>query len=276
MKKNISTEIYDSSNRPRPAVEDVVSLIQYRDVISQLIRRDLVTRYKRSFLGVAWTMLNPLGTMIVLTIVFSQIFGRGQAYPIYVLTGLTVWNFFSWSTRSSMVSMISGSNLFDRIYLPRTSFVVASVGTSTINLLFSMVPLLLIMLILRQPIPITILLFPIPVILLAIFSLGVALIISTYVVFFPDITEIYPILITAWMYLSPVMIPIEFLQKILNGWVIRLNPMSYLIELFRDMVFYGQMPTFDLLVTACILSFGVFFLGWYMFTKRSDRFTYDA
>ncbi len=273
---NKPVEIYDSAKRPHPAIEEFFALIKYRDVIFQLVRRDIITRYKRSVLGIAWTMLNPLGTMLVMTIVFSQIFNRGNEYPVYVLTGLTVWNFFSWSTRQSMTSMISGANLFDRIYLPRTTFVVAAVGTSVINLLFSMVPLLLIMLIVREPIPLTFLLFPIPVILLAFFSLGIGLIISSYVIYFPDILEIYPILIMAWMYLSPVMIPIEVLQKILNGWEIRLNPMSYLLSFFRDIVFYGKWPTADIVASALILSFGVFVIGWLVFTKQSDRFTYDA
>jgi ABC-type polysaccharide/polyol phosphate export permease len=214
--------------------------------------------------------------MIVMTIVFSQIFNRGIAYPAYVLTGLTCWNFFSQSTRSSLVSMLGGSMLFDRIYLPRTSFVVSTIGTGIINLLFSMVPLIIIMLVTGQPMHWTFLLFPIPVILLAVFSLGVALIISTYVVFFPDITEIYPILLTAWMYLSPVMIPFDLLEKIGGGWLMRLNPMSYFIQLFRDMVVYGQFPAFDQFATAILLAFGSLALGWYMFTKRSDRFTYDA
>src|SRR5690554_3041515 len=124
------TYVYDSSRRGHLAIDELREVIRYRSLIFQLVRRDVLTRYKRSVLGVAWTMLNPLGMMVVLTVAFSQIFRFDVPnYAAYVLSGLLVWNFFSQTTTASMVSLIWGGELFKRIYLPRAVFAVSSMGT---------------------------------------------------------------------------------------------------------------------------------------------------
>ena len=93
-----AVQLYDSARRPMPALEELVALWAYRDLVVQLVRRDLVARYKRSVLGVLWTLLNPLGTMAILVVVFSRAFGADWTYPAYVLAGLMGWNFFAQTT----------------------------------------------------------------------------------------------------------------------------------------------------------------------------------
>ena len=137
------TDIYDSAKRKHPAIEELIALWKYRDLIYQLVRRDIVARYKRSFLGVAWTMLNPLGTMLIMVIVFSQVFDRADNYAAYVLTGVICWTMFSQSTTMAMSSMVWGSALFKQIYVPRTAFVVSTIMASMVNFVISLVPLLL-------------------------------------------------------------------------------------------------------------------------------------
>jgi ABC-type polysaccharide/polyol phosphate export permease len=144
--------VYDSGIKRSKAVEEFVEAYRYRHLIAQLIRRDVLTRYKRSALGVAWTMLNPLGMMLVLTIAFSQLFGGTRAYPAYVLSGLIAWNFFSQTTTAGMNQMVWGGGLLSRIYIPRTVFVLSSIGTGIVNLLLSMVPLIIVLLITGTPI----------------------------------------------------------------------------------------------------------------------------
>ena len=140
---NAKPQIYDSLKRGPVAWEELRGLAQYKDLIYQLVRRDVVSRYKRSALGIAWTMLYPLGMMIVLTVVFSQLFHSVQGYPAYVLCGLVAWTFFSQTTSAAMTQMVWGSSLLQRIYMPRTAFVVSAIGTGLVNLALSLIPLLL-------------------------------------------------------------------------------------------------------------------------------------
>ena len=273
-KQNNQQEIYDSSKRGYPAWEELRGVLRYKDLIFQLIRRDLVSRYKRSVLGVAWTMLNPLGTMLILTIVFSRVFGRVESYPVFVLTGLIVWNFFSQTTRHCMDSTLWGSGLFKKIYLPRTSFIISSIGTGIVNFFISLVPLLIIMLFTGVPVQLSAIMLPVILLLLSFFSLGVGLLLSAYSVFFPDIAEMYTILLMAWMYLSPVIVPEDTLAGIMNGLVLKINPLYYLIKLFRLSLYEGIFPPISLLLTTAGISIGMFIIGWLVFTKKSDEFAY--
>src|SRR5690606_4338062 len=137
--------IYDSATHALPALSELREIRRYRFLLFQLIRRDLVARYKRSILGVAWTMLNPLGTMLIMTFVFSNLFKSVESYPVYILSGLIVWNFFSQGTNAAMVGLIWGGSLMQRIYLPRTIFGVSAIGTALVNLLIALIPLTLVM-----------------------------------------------------------------------------------------------------------------------------------
>ena len=130
-----TTYIYDAKKHPFRPFEELIQVYKYRYLISQLLRRDIVTRYKRSVLGIAWTMLNPLGMMIVLSIAFSQLFKTTEGYPAYVLSGLMAWNFFSQASNASMVNLIWGGGLLKRIYMPRTSFALSAIGTALVNLI---------------------------------------------------------------------------------------------------------------------------------------------
>jgi ABC-2 type transport system permease protein len=267
--------IYDSSKQGSPAVEELRAILKYRYLIVQLVRRDILTRYRRSSLGVAWTMLNPLGTMLILTIVFSQALGSDrEGYAAYVLSGLIAWNFFAQSTNAATLHLVWGGSLLKKIYIPRTSFALSATGTGLINLLLSIIPLLIVMLIIRVPINWTVILIPIPILFLTMFALGIGLLISTMAMYYADIAEMYQILLTAWMYLSPVIWPPEILPEYLRFWITRLNPMYYLIELFRAPIIYGQVPDIKLvLISAGIASFTLF-AGWMYFTSKSDEFAY--
>jgi ABC-2 type transport system permease protein len=268
--------IYDSYKQRILAIEELRSVLRYRDLIFQLVRRDIVTRYKRSALGILWTMLNPLGTMLILSLVFSQMFNMRGTYPAYIMTNLIVWNFFSQTTAASLNAMLWGSSLFQRIYLPRTSFVVATIGTGLINTFLALVPLVLIYLVTGVSLHVSVLLFPVSLFLLAAFSLGVSLILSTFVAFFPDIAEMYPIILTAWMYLTPIIYPEEMLTNVLGGWLLRLNPLFPVIKVFRLVVYDGRVPTIAEWGMAAGISMTVLLIGWIFFTQKSNSFAYHV
>jgi ABC-2 type transport system permease protein len=266
--------VYDSAERPSPVVEELVELWRYRDLVVQLVRRDLVARYKRSLLGVAWTMLNPLGTMVALAVVFSQVFASKPAYAAYLLSGLVAWNFFAQSTLSAMRQLVSGASLLHRIYIPRTLFAVTAVITCLVNLGLALVPLALVIgLSGLRPGP-AVLFLPIAVLLLAAFALGVGLLLSTLAAYFLDVGELYELLLPILLYLTPIIYPEDILPRWARGWLVEANPLYRLIVLFRGPLYEGVWPEPAAVLVAALLAFGVLTVGWVVFATRADEFPY--
>lgn len=266
--------VYDSAAQISPALEELREVRKYHYLVGQLVRRDILSRYKRSFLGVAWTMLNPLGTMIILSIVFSQLFKSIESYPAYILSGLIAWIFFAQTTNASMSGLVWGGSLLQRIYLPRTIFGVSAIGTGLVNLTLSIVPLVLVMLFTSTPIRLSIVFLPISILVLACFALGFGLIISTIAVYFPDVAEMYQIILTAWMYLTPIIYPEEIIPKTLLSLIQHFNPMYSIIRLFRMPIYFGRFPTLEEFLPAFLWSSGILIVGWFFFTAKSDEFAY--
>jgi ABC-type polysaccharide/polyol phosphate export permease len=273
-----STKIfeYDSAKRGHPALEELRGIFQYKDLILQLIRRDIVARYKRSVLGIAWTMLQPLGMMIILSIVFSNLFHTVPGYPSYILSGLLAWTFFSQTTTAAIHQIVWGAALFHRIYLPRTSFPISAIGTGVVNLTLGLIPLSLIMLVTGIPLTWNILFVPVSILLLAAFALGVGLILSTLAIYFPDVVEMYQVILLGWMYLTPIIYPEEILPETLRFWVTTLNPMYHLIKLFRLSVYHGETPSLETLLISTTISILTLAIGWLIFSKKSDEFAYHV
>ncbi len=268
------TPVYDTAKQMPPALEELREVRRYSHLLFQLVRRDILTRYKRSVLGVAWTMLNPLGMMIVLTIVFSQLFATTiRAYPVYILASLVGWNFFAQSTSAAMSSLVWGGGLLQRIYIPRTTFALSAIGTGLVNLFLSLVPLMVVMLASNVALHPVILFLPVPILLLAAFALGVGLILSTLAIYFPDVAEMYQIVITAWMYLTPIIYPEEILPAQFRS-LLYINPMYYLVRLFRLPVYDGRLPSWAEFWPGLAWAGGVLLLGWLFFTYKSDEFAY--
>ena len=268
--------IYDSAKRGSPALEELRGIFQYRDLVFQLVRRDIVTRYKRSVLGIAWTMLQPLGMMIVMTIVFSNLFQSIKGYPSYILSGLITWTFFSQTTTAAIHQIVWGGTLLHRIYMPRTSFAISAIGTGVINLTFSLVPLIAIMLITGRPIRLSVIFIPISMVLLAAFALGVGFILSTLAIYFPDVAEMYQIILVAWMYVTPIIYPEEILPEAYRFWITNLNPMYHLIKIFRMPLYEGVFPGWIELAIASGIAIITLVIGWLFFAKKADEFTYQA
>jgi ABC-type polysaccharide/polyol phosphate export permease len=272
--EQLKKQIYDSTKRKHPAVEEFLALFQYKDLVFQLAKRNIITRYKRSVLGIAWTMLNPLGTMIVMSLVFSHIFDRTESYPVYLLSGLVGWQFFSQTTSGCMNSMLWGSGLFQRSYLPKGAFVVSSILSGIINLLFSLVPLALIMVFTKVSFSISLIMLPFSILILACFALGIGLFLSSFVTVFPDLSEMYPVILTAWMYLTPIIVPEGVLQNVLNGWLLKANPLYHILRLMRMVIYDGIFPTGQQWLIATCIALFTLLLGWFIFTKRADSYGY--
>ncbi len=266
--------IYDSAQRGPVALEELRGIYRYRDLIFQLIRKDIVARYKRSVLGVAWTMLQPLGMMVILSVVFSTLFSQVKGYPAYILSGLIAWTFFSQATSAMMTQIVWGGALLRQIYLPRTSFAVSSIGTGLTNLGISFIPLVLIVLVIGLPIRWSILFVPISMLLLGAFALGVGLIVSTMSIYFPDVADMYNLVLTGWMYLTPIVYPETLIPEAYRYWFFHLNPMYYYVKIFRAPIFDGVLPEPLTLLVAALISLSTLVVGWLFFSKKSDDFAY--
>jgi ABC-type polysaccharide/polyol phosphate export permease len=266
--------VYDSAARRVPLLAELQELWIYRDLLSQLISRNIKTRYKRSVLGILWTLLNPLLMMVVLTFVFSHVF-RFQAinYPVYALCGLVLWNFFAQTTTGAMSELLWGGSLMQRIYLPRGIFAASALGTGLVNLLLSLIPLLLLIVVTGAPLRPAILFLPVPLLLTALFALGVALFLSTLAIYFSDVVEMYQIVLTAWMYLTPIIYPKEAIPPAYQR-ALRLNPFYHLLELFRAPLHAGVLAGPKTLGAATVASLLTLAFGWWFFARKADEFAY--
>lgn len=251
-------------------------IIQYWDFIIQLIRRDLVSRYKRSTLGIAWTMLSPLGTMVIITVIFSQLFHKVDKFPVYLLSGLLAWNFFAQTTNAAIQQTIWGGRLFKQIYLPRTSFVLAAVGTGLVNLILSLAPLSVIMVLIQVPFSWALIVLPISILILSMFTLGVSLFLSSFAMNFSDIKEMYQMALMAWMYLTPIIYPETILTENTRQFIYYLNPMYHFIRLFRLPIYEARLPTLIEYLSATCISLLTLAVGWQLFNKKAQKIAYYA
>jgi ABC-2 type transport system permease protein len=267
--------IYDSSERRNPAIEEIINAFQYRDLIKHLVRRDITTRYKRSVLGIAWTMLNPLGTMIIMTIVFSNLFHRKEFFAVHLLSGLLIWNFFAQASQHIIKDLIWGEALFQKIYLPRSSFAIAAIGTGIVNLILALVPLILVKLVIGSPISWRIVFFPIILVYLACFSLGVGLVIASLALNFQDIAEMYGVVLTGWFYLTPIIYPFDSMPPAIQK-ILLFNPMVHIVQLMRSSFYSNVTPTLNEFLLSGAIAIATLCLGWFLFSRKSEEFVTKA
>ena len=248
-------------------------LWRYKDLLKQLVTRDIKLKYRRSFLGYVWSVLNPLLIMIVMTIVFSAMFNRNiENFPVYLFCGQLLFNYMNNSTHQAIFSITGNSALLKKTYVPKYIFTVAKITSGLVDLVFSMGALAIVMLVTRAGISWHVLLAPLVLVELYLFCLGLGLFLSQANVFFRDIQYIYNAVTTAWMYLTPIFYPITSLPEELAWCVIHLNPMYYFVGQFRALVYQGTMPEPFIMVAGLIAPVLMLMLGLWSFHKSEDRF----
>lgn len=245
---------------------------KFRPLLSELIARDIKTKYRKSILGVLWTILNPLFMMIVLSVVFSNLFKFDIEYfPVYLLSGQLIFNFFSESTTNAMGAIIANGPLIKKIYVPKYMFVISRIFSSSINLLASFTALIFVMLAMRVDLHYTVLLVPIPLIFIIFFSLGIGLILSAIAVKFRDIVHLYSVFVTALMYLTPVIYPMSILPEWLEK-IVLINPITNILIMFRDVMMNNTVPSITSIVIAIVETAIALACGLYVFYKSQDTF----
>lgn len=246
----------------------------YSYLLFLLVRKDVKKKYKGSFLGIMWSLLNPLLHMIVLTLVFSTLFGRDiDNFPVYMLCGFLIFNFFSSSTMTSMKSIINASSLISKIYIPKYIITISAILSNFIFFLISLIDLVLIMIITGADVSVYILYAPIYLILLFIFCCGVSLFLATITVFFRDIEHIYSVVITALNFTSAIFYPASIIPEKYQ-FVLQFNPIYYFIQGFRDVVYLGVAPNFSNILVCSLIAIISIVIGILVFEKKQNNFIF--
>lgn len=249
------------------------NIYRYREMLINMVRRELRGKYKGSILGFLWTFINPLLQLVVYTIVFSNIMRMGVSnYEIFLFVALIPWMFFSTSVLSGAGSIIYNQSLVTKIYFPREILPLSVVTSNFINMIYCSVIVLAVVLFYHMNLNLEVW-FMLPVIAFIeyILVIGIVLIVSALTVCFRDLEHILGIIIMAWQFLTPVMYPESFVPSQYQA-ILYLNPMTPIIISFRDVLYYGKMPVVENLVYAFLWSLIIFICGFLLFGKLQKDF----
>lgn len=247
--------VYDSARRSRLLVTELTNFWDYRRLIRILVTRDVLARYKRSILGVWWTLLNPLLTMTVIWLVFSRIFRfavgvSGVPYVIYLLAGVILLIFFQQAVEAVASSIVINADVLTKVYVPPEMFCVSAGIAAAINLLLSAIPLVIFQLVLGVGVPWTILLVPLPVLALLCLSVGFGLFVAAIAIRFPDMLDFNRVILVMIGYLTPTFYPILIVPRALRR-VIEFNPVYHDLVLFRNLIYGGTLSSWQTWLAAC-------------------------
>lgn len=247
---------------------------KYLPLISELVKRDLRLKYRRSFLGYLWSLLNPLMMMAVMMVVFSYMFRFDiENYPLYLICGQTIFNFFNEATTKAMYSIIDNGILIKKIYVPKYVFPISRVLSCFITMSLSLLAIVIVMLVTRVRFHLSLLLFFVPLMYLLFFASGMGMILSALAVKFRDVTHLYSVLTMAWMYATPVFYPIEAVPEGVARFI-RLNPLYIIIDLFRQLVLYGRVPGAGSWLLGAAISLAMFVVGAAVFNRMQREFIF--
>jgi len=261
-------------NKAKKLFENIKLFFSYRELLFNLARREITQRYKQSILGYAWVILNPLFQLLVLTFVFSTIFRVSSfsvPYIIFLMVGLLPWNFFATSLSSASNALVGNSSLITKIYFPREILVYGTIIAKIVDFLYSCLILILFFIFFKIPLtPQTIWVIPIFAIQL-IFTAALSLLIASFNLFYRDIQYLLNLIISLWFYLTPILYPIEqFPEK--YRFIFIFNPMSVIINAYRQTVLGGGEPNLNSLGIATITSIMLFVISFLIFKKTEGKF----
>ncbi|SRR5579875_1288671 len=246
---------------------------RYRELIWALALKELKIRYKRSFLGFLWALLNPLLQMIVLALVFSTVMRIGiDHYAVFLISVLLPWTFFAQSLSYAADSIVGNADLIKKVRIPKVVFPVAALTSNIINFLLSMISLVFIVLLLRYPFYVTWLYLPVPFLALVLLTLGATFFFAALNVYYRDVSHILQIILQVWFYATPIIYPIEMFGK--YQWIFKLNPLIFALNGFRMGVYAGGLPTGKSIAASFVCGIGALVIGYAIFRKKQDQFVY--
>jgi lipopolysaccharide transport system permease protein len=248
-------------------------LIAYRSLIRNLVTKDLKVRYKNSFLGFLWSLLNPLLMMVIYTFVFTTLLKQPiEKFQVFVLAGLLPWNWCARSLSLCTTSLIDNSTIINKVYFPRVLLPVSAVASEAVNFLLALPAMFLLIVIFQVPIKPWIAYLPVLFVIQGIFLVGLGLILAGLNVLFRDTGVILEVALMAWFFLTPIFYDAKILVPMQADWMFRLNPMASIIERYRQILYWPEgRPDFlfDLRTAATCLV--ILAIGYVFFTSLNRR-----
>lgn len=270
MSRAVRVDLYDSQQRRRLFVTELVNIWEFRGLLKLLIMRDVTVRYKRSFLGVWWTLLNPLLFTAVMWLVFSQIFRFEIEDPVpfivYLLAGVLIVTYFAQGVVAAGSSIVNSSGVLTKVYVPPEIFALSAATAAAVNFLISLLPLFAIQLLLGVGIPWTALLIPLPVLAMLGLVTGIGLMVAAAAVYFYDVLDLTSVFVNLISYLTPTFWPIAIVPDRLQIFV-QMNPVYSYLLVFRNFVYLGQFPPWYVFAVMIATSLGSLALGVWMFSR---------
>ena len=258
----------------------VQNFLKYKYLLQELMRKNIKLQYRRSVLGVFWTFLQPLLTMIILSLVFSEMIPGNKKirnFPVYLLIGRLVFDFFSNSTKKAMRSIRENSSIIKKVYVPKYVYPLSGILSTFITFLISLTVLVVVVIFYAftpKAVPFTpyILLSVVPIGILCILSMGIGMILATMAVFFRDVEYLYEVFLMLLMYLTPIFYSPEAIKNSFASAVMHLNPLYSIVSAFRSCVLYGQLFDMNWIYYSLAFSLVTLIIGFYIFYKNQDKF----
>ena len=272
----MTATFYDSAQTRTPIISPLRALWEYRGLLRLLVTRDLTVRYKRSFLGVWWTLLNPMLQTLVMWIVFGLIIDRFggadlvEPYIVYLLAGVITMNFFSQTVLATGSAVRNASSILSKVYVPPEIFAFATSIAGAVNFVISSGPLILATLVAGQGVAWTVVLVPVHVLLLLAFVSGLGMIIASLAVYFYDVLDLTRVALQLTFYLTPVFWTESFLSDRFLA-VVRVNPMYAYVQSFRDLFYLGEFPPLWQWLVIAGSALAALTLGMWMFGRSWRR-----
>ena len=254
-------------------IKKIISLKKFQFLLLQLIKRDFKVKYRGSVLGVLWSVFNPLLNMVVLSIVFSNVFKTVGNYQLYLLSGLLIFNYFSEATNTAIHGITGNFGLITKVYFPKFILPLSKVLSSSINLLITLAVFFIIGIFLGIKFTLGLLLIPFLFLFLILFTTGVSFIVSTLQVFFRDTAHLFGVILMIWMYATPIMYPVEIISENILP-IYKLNPMYIFIDFLRKITLDGIVPDPINFVSCALWGTGMFLFGGFVFVKNQNKFIY--
>ncbi len=248
--------------------------LKYWPLVKHLAKREIIVRYKQSFLGFLWVILNPFLQMLIMSFVFSYVFKfkmPGVPYPVFMYAGLLPWMFFLNGVTSSMNALVDGSGLLKKIYFPREVLLLAAILAKAFDLMLSFVVFFGLVLYFQIPITWHALLF-IPIFLIQmLFVLGIGMILSVLNLYYRDVQYLVTLIMTLLFYLTPVIYQVEAFPEQYR-WIFKFNPLSVFINAYRQVLLAHDLPNWGSLGIGVLMSVGIFLIAYRFFKKMEGTF----
>jgi lipopolysaccharide transport system permease protein len=255
------------------SIKDVIryikEIIEHRELLYNLTSKELKLKYRNSVLGFLWSFLNPILMLLVYTIAFKFIMRQNiKNFTVFLLCGLLPWNFFVASVMGSTNSIVGNANLIKKVYFPREIIPLSIIFSNFINFVITLVILFGAVLFTGLRLGLPLIVLPIVLLLLLGISIGLSLILSAFNVLYRDISHLVEVLFNLWMYLTPIVYPLTYLNghKIAKK-LIMLNPMTLVVECIRSVLYTNTFPYYLYIVILIVLDIVLIFIGCIVFRK---------